>query len=333
MRRLFRLTLIGAMFVALALGTWLWHFAQMPLRLSDTPHAFSVKPGSTIRTVSRQLVDEGVLSEPWSFFLMARISGRAEELKAGNYSIESEISPYRLFDRLTNGDTAQIGITFIEGWTFRQIRNELNRHEGLRHVSMSLSDAEILHRIGAKEIHPEGLFFPDTYYFSSDMSDLEILSRAYQVMQERLDQAWKSRDDGLPYKSPYEALIMASIVEKETGMVEERAQIARVFLNRMRISMRLQTDPTVIYGLGTRFDGNLRKQDLLNDTPYNTYTRSGLPPTPIAMPGMGAIEAALNPARNEGHLYFVGRGDGGHVFSKTLADHNRAVARYQRGRK
>jgi len=264
---------------------------------------------------------------------MARISGRAEELKAGNYSIESGISPYRLFDRLTNGDTAQIGITFIEGWTFRQIRNELNRHEGLRHVSMSLSDAEILHRIGAKEIHPEGLFFPDTYYFSSDMSDLEILSRAYQVMQERLDQAWKSRDDGLPYKSPYEALIMASIVEKETGMVEERAQIARVFLNRMRISMRLQTDPTVIYGLGTRFDGNLRKQDLLNDTPYNTYTRSGLPPTPIAMPGMGAIEAALNPARNEGHLYFVGRGDGGHVFSKTLADHNRAVARYQRGRK
>jgi UPF0755 protein len=232
---------------------------------------------------------------------------------------------------LINGDSTQIGVTFIEGWTFRQMRNELNRHDGVRHIGMSLSDAEILRRIGAEESHPEGLFFPDTYYFSSNMSDLDILSRAYQAMRQKLKHAWESRASGLPYASPYEALIVASIVEKETGKVDERGQIASVFLNRMRIGMRLQTDPTVIYGMGNQFDGNLRKQDLQNDTPYNTYTRSGLPPTPIAMPGMESIEAALHPATNNGYMYFVGKGDGSHVFSRTLAEHNRAVSRYQLG--
>ena len=262
---------------------------------------------------------------------MARLSGRASELKAGNYLFESGVTPYRLFEMLTNGDSTQIGITFIEGWTFRQMRDELNRHDGIKHIGMSLSDAEILRRIGAGESYPEGLFFPDTYYFSSNMSDLDILRRAYQAMQQKLEHAWKSRSSGLPYASPYEALIIASIVEKETGKAEERTQIAGVFLNRMKIGMRLQTDPTVIYGMGDKFDGNLRKQDLQNDTPYNTYTRTGLPPTPIAMPGMAAIEAALNPVKDSGYLYFVGKGDGSHVFSKTLAEHNRAVSKYQLG--
>lgn len=331
-RQLFKFSLLG-MALVFVLGAWMWHFSQTPIGLSNTPQTFSVKPGSNIRTVSRQLVQEGILTEPWSFFLMARFSGHASELKAGNYLVESGVTPYRLFKMLTDGDVTQIGITFIEGWSFRQMRDELNRHEGLRHLSMSLSDREILQRIGASETHPEGLFFPDTYYFSSDMSDLDILARAYQTLHQKLDQAWNARSPGLPYRTPYEALVMASIVEKETGKSEERAQIAGVFLNRMKIGMRLQTDPTVIYGLGERFDGNLRKQDLINDTPYNTYTRSGLPPTPIAMPGMGAIEAALNPVKNNGYLYFVGKGDGGHAFSSTLTEHNRAVAKYQRGRK
>lgn len=331
MRLLFRLALLSVILV-LATGSWMWHFSQTPLSIPDTPRAFSVKPGSTIRTVSRQLVEQGVLREPWSFFLMARFSGRASDLKAGNYLLKSGVSPYQLFRIFTDGDVSQIGITFIEGWTFRQMREELDRHESVRHIGMSLPDAEILHRIGASGSSPEGLFFPDTYYFSSDMSDLDILRRSYLEMQQRLNEAWEARSDGLPYSNPYQALIMASIVEKETGKVEERPQIAGVFINRLKIGMRLQTDPTVIYGLGDKFDGNLRKQDLLNDTPYNTYTRSGLPPTPIAMPGMGAIDAALHPARESGFLYFVGRGDGGHAFSKTLAEHNRAVNRYQLGR-
>jgi UPF0755 protein len=233
---------------------------------------------------------------------------------------------------ITNGDATQTGITFIEGWTFHQMREELNRHEDIQHIGMGLSDVDILRRIGATESFPEGLFFPDTYYFSSGMSDLDILKRAYQAMQQKLGQAWKTRASGLPYASPYQALIMASIVEKETGKTEERPLIAQVFLNRLKLGMRLQTDPTVIYGKGDSFDGNLRKQDLLADTPYNTYTRAGLPPTPIANPGMGAIEAALNPIEGAGYLYFVGKGDGSHSFSKTLAEHNRAVTRYQLGR-
>jgi UPF0755 protein len=331
MRWLSKLVLPAVMLVVLGIA-WLWHFSQAPLSLPDSPHVFVVKPGSTIRTVSRQLVDERLLQEPWSFQFMARLTGRASDLKAGNYLFESGVTPYRLFDMISSGDVTQLGITFIEGWTFRQMRDELNRNDEIQHVGMGLSDVDILRRINAKESNPEGLFFPDTYYFSSNTSDLDILKRAYQAMQQKLDQAWQTRSHGLPYTSPYEALIMASIVEKETGRADERPRIASVFLNRLKIGMRLQTDPTVIYGLGEAFDGNLRKQDLLSDTRYNTYTRAGLPPTPIANPGMGAIEAALNPEATN-YLYFVGKGDGGHVFSKTLAEHNRAVAKYQLGKK
>jgi UPF0755 protein len=195
-----------------------------------------------------------------------------------------------------------------------------------------LSDSDIMQRIGAAEKYPEGLFFPDTYYFSNGMTDLDILKRAYQAMQQKLSAAWTKRDSNLPYAKPYDALIMASVVEKETGRSEERPMIARLFIDRLRIGMRLQTDPSVIYGLGEQFDGNLRKKDLLDDTPYNTYTRAGLPPTPIANPGLGAIEAVLNPSPSQGYLYFVGKGNGSHAFSKTLAEHNRAVAKYQLGK-
>jgi UPF0755 protein len=330
MRWLSKLVLLAVMLAVLGIA-WLWHFSQTSLSLPDSPRVFVVKPGSTIRTVSRQLVDERLLREPWSFQLMARLTGHASDLKAGNYQFESGVTPYRLFDMISSGDVTQLGITFIEGWTFRQMREELNRNDEIQHVGMGLSDVDILRRINAKESNPEGLFFPDTYYFSSNTSDLDILNRAYQAMQQKLDQAWQTRPQGLPYTTPYEALIMASIVEKETGKADERPRIASVFLNRLKIGMRLQTDPTVIYGLGESFDGNLRKQDLLSDTRYNTYTRAGLPPTPIANPGMGAIEAALNPETTN-YLYFVGKGDGGHVFSKTLAEHNRAVAKYQLGK-
>lgn len=285
-----------------------------------------------MRSVAYQLTEQGILKEPWGFLAMARLTGRASQLKAGNYLVMTGTAPYDLFEMLTNGDASQVGITFIEGWNFRQMREELNRHEDIEHVSMALTDEELMKRIGATETYPEGLFFPDTYYFSSGMTDLDILQRAYQAMQKKLDDAWQGRAHGLPYTSPYQALIMASIVEKETGKATERPMIARVFLNRLKIGMRLQTDPTVIYGLGEHYDGNLHKQDLLTDTPYNTYTRNGLPPTPIAMPGLEAIEAALNPAEDASYLYFVGKGDGSHFFSKSLAEHNRAVAKFQLGK-
>jgi UPF0755 protein len=331
MRQLFKLTLLIAIVILMG-ASWMWRFAGSPLTVTAAPHVFVVKPGSTIRTVSRQLVEERVLDEPWNFMIMARLTGRASDLKAGNYQFSSGITPFQLFDMITSGDVSQIGITFIEGWTFRQMREELNRHEGIQHFTMGLSDSDIMQRIGATEKYPEGLFFPDTYYFSSGMTDLDILKRAYQAMQQKLASAWIKRDKNLPYAKPYDALIMASVVEKETGKSEERPMIARLFIDRLRIGMRLQTDPSVIYGLGEQFDGNLHKKDLLDDTPYNTYTRAGLPPTPIANPGLGAIEAALNPSPSQGYLYFVGKGNGSHAFSKTLAEHNRAVAKYQLGK-
>lgn len=331
MRFFSKLVLLAGV-LAIAIAAWLWNFSRSPLVLPTKPYEFVVKPGSTIRTVARQLTEDHVLQQPWSFLAMARLTGRASQLKAGNYLFENDLTPYRLFNMLTNGDATQVGITFIEGWTFRQMREELNRHEGIQHIGMALSDRDILQRIGAVEGYPEGLFFPDTYFFTSGMSDIDILKRAYKAMHEKLTQAWRSRSPGLPYASPYEALVMASIVEKETGRAEERPLIAGVFLNRLRVGMRLQTDPTVIYGLGETYDGNIHKKDLLTDTPYNTYTRSGLPPTPIANPGMEAIEAALNPDRRGDYLYFVSKGDGSHVFSRNLVEHNRAVARYQLGK-
>jgi UPF0755 protein len=220
-------------------------------------------------------------------------------------------------------------VQFIEGWNWREVRAVLAAQPLLKDDSAGMSNAELMQAIGAEESHLEGLLFPDTYFYAPHTSDIQVLRRAYRLQQEKLMAAWETRAPGLPYRTPYEALIMASIVEKETGAAFERPQIAGVFVNRMRLGMRLQTDPTVIYGLGERFDGNLRKADLQRDTPYNTYTRRGLPPTPIAMPSEAAIRAALNPATTDA-LYFCARGDGTHVFSSNLAAHNRAVNRYQR---
>ena len=331
MRELKKLLLLAILFLILFLG-WMFYFASKPVTLPASAIEVDLKAGSSLNSISRQLVQQGVLAEPWSFVLMVRALGKAGEIKAGNYSIEDGMTPYQLFLILTEGSTKQSSITFIEGWTFKQIREALNKHDDVKHVTMAYSDAQIMQEIGAKEKIPEGLFFPETYYFSKGMSDKDILQRAYESMQTNLDKAWQGREPGLPYENPYEALIMASIVEKETGLASERPMIAGVFLNRLRIGMRLQTDPTVIYGMGDQFNGNLRKQDLLTDTPYNTYTRAGLPPTPIAMPGLAAITAALHPAKTKA-LYFVGKGDGSHAFSGSLDEHNRAVQKYQLGRK
>jgi len=325
--KLFFLSILALIGVA----GWLYLSVTRPMPLPAPTYDVVIEHGGSLRSIAQQLVKEGVLKEPWGFIVLVRGSGMASSIQAGNYRLEQGMTPLDLFQMITAGDTVQSSIVFIEGWTFRQLRNALNAHEDVRHLSMSMTDAEILQRIGADAQHPEGLFFPDSYFFGSGMSDLDILQRAYQTMQRKLDAAWQQRSRGLPYRTPYEALIMASIIEKETGKASERPMISRVFLNRLRLNMRLQTDPTVIYGLGEGFDGNLRKRDLLADTPYNTYTRGGLPPTPIAMPGQAAIEAALHPAEGNA-LYFVGRGDGSHAFSASLSEHNRAVARYQLGR-
>ncbi|MFA6178349.1 MAG: endolytic transglycosylase MltG [Candidatus Methylopumilus sp.] len=315
---------------SLFLAAWMVYFAMMPLNLNTEARELTVKPGS-VRSVSQQLAKQGVMDSAWSFELMVRALGRAGEVKAGIYLVKNGITPYGLMDMLTNGDTTQASITFIEGWTFAQMRAALNASDAVRHMTMAYTDRQILDEIGVNAMSAEGQFFPDTYFFSRNSSDKEILKRAYQTMQTKLDAAWINRAAGLPYDSPYKALIMASIVEKETGKSSERPLIAGVFINRLRLGMRLQTDPTVIYGLGENFDGNLRRKDLLTDSPYNTYTRAGLPPTPIAMPGMASIEAALNPAKTKA-IYFVGKGDGSHAFSATLLEHNRAVNKYQLGK-
>ena len=317
-------------FSLIAAIAWLAYFAYTPIQLKTETVDFDIEAGSRFRVISKQLVAQKVLAEPLSFELLARVLGQASDLKAGIYIIKNGTTPIDLLTQITSGTTGQAGVTFIEGWTFAQMRQALNQNDAIKHMTMSETDAQILKEIGANETQAEGLFFPDTYYFAPNTSDREILKRAYITMQGKIDKAWAEKSEGLPYQTPYQALIMASIVEKETGKASERPQIAGVFINRLKVGMRLQTDPTVIYGLGERFDGNLRKKDLLTDTAYNTYTRDGLPPTPIAMPGLGAIHAAFHPAPTKA-LYFVGKGDGSHAFSASLSEHNNAVVRYQLG--
>jgi len=272
---------------------------------------------------------EGVVGNARVFWLLGRVLGKGGSLKAGVYTLDKPLTPLALYAKIERGEVSQALVQFIEGWNWREVRAVLAAQPLLKNDSADMSDAELMQAIGAEESHPEGLLFPETYFYTPHTSDLNVLRRAYRLQHQKLMAACEARAPGLPYRTPYEALIMASIVEKETGAAFERPQIAGVFLNRLRLGMRLQTDPTVIYGLGERFDGNLHKADLQRDTPYNTYTRAGLPPTPIAMPSEAAIQAALNPAKTDA-LYFVARGDGTHIFSSNLDAHNRAVNRYQR---
>jgi UPF0755 protein len=309
---------------------WLIYFANSGIQLKTETESFDIEAGSRFRGVTHQLVQQNIIQDPVSFEVIARVLGVASDVKAGIYEVKSGITPLELLDMMTSGSSAQVSITFIEGWTFAQMREALNASEKVKHMTMSETDQQILKEIGAAETMPEGLFFPDTYFFTPNTSDRDILKRAYSTMQSKVKNAWATKANGLPYRTAYEALIMASIVEKETGRAVERPQIAGVFINRLKIGMRLQTDPTVIYGMGEHFDGNIHKKDLLSDTVYNTYTRDGLPPTPIAMPGLGAINAALHPAQTKA-LYFVGKGDGTHHFSTSLTEHNNAVIKYQLG--
>ncbi len=262
--------------------------------------------------------------------LLARIESRATRLQAGTYAIAPSITPERLLDRMESGDVVHIQLVVPEGWTVAQMRALIASRTDIKQTARAMSDAELLAAIGAQQVSSEGLFFPDTYTFTRGTTDLDLYRRAYRAQQKRLADAWAARAPDLPFTTPYEALILASIVEKETGRAEDRPQVAAVFINRLRRGMLLQTDPTVIYGLGARFDGNLRRADLLTDTAYNSYTRPGLPPTPIALVGAAALTAVLNPPNSDA-LYFVARGDGTSEFSGKLSDHNRAVDRYQRG--
>lgn len=314
---------------ALAGAGGLAWYARQPLRIDPLPKTVYVKPGMHLKSLSVMLEREGVIGNAQAFWLLGRVLGKAGTLKVGVYTLDRPLTPLELYAKIQRGEVSQVAVQFIEGWNWREVRAALAAQPMLKNDSAGMSDADLLQAIGAEENHPEGLLFPDTYFFAPHSSDLNVLRRAYRLQHEKLMAAWETRAPGLPYRTPYEALIMASIVEKETGAAFERPQIAGVFLNRLRLRMRLQTDPTVIYGLGERFDGNLRKIDLQTDTPYNTYTRSGLPPTPIAMPSEAAIQAALNPAKTDA-LYFVSRGDGTHVFSSNLDAHNRAVNRHQR---
>ncbi len=305
-----------------------WWLIQ-PLPLATPAVEVSIEPGTPPRRVAELWSGAGVQVSPQWLYAWFRLSGQSRLIRAGSYEIETGITPRQLLDKMIRGDEVLQSVRFIEGWTVAQMREALARAPWLKPATQGLSDAALMAAIGASGVPAEGRFFPDTYTFSRNVSDLTVLKRAHAAMQQRLAAAWAARASDLPLASMDEALILASIVEKETGREADRVKVAGVFTNRLRIGMPLQTDPTVIYGLGAAFDGNLRKRDLLADTPFNTYTRKGLPPTPIALPGAASLAAATQPERSKA-LYFVARGDGSSAFSDNLADHNRAVNQYQR---
>jgi UPF0755 protein len=328
MKRLLKLAFLLAFIGVLGACAWLYFYAKTPLNLSPEAQEITIKPNSGLKSIANQLVEQNVLPSSLPFVVLAKIMQKESELQAGDYTLNKNVSPYQLMLSLNHGKATQGSITFIEGKTFKQMRAKLAKNDSVKSTIQDLSDAEVMRLVGKGEKHAEGLFFPDTFYFDRNTADIVLLKRSYEIMQAKLATAWANRASGLPYKNSYQALIMASIVEKETGKASERPEIAGVFLNRLRIGMRLQTDPTVIYGMGDKYNGNIRRKDLTTDTIYNTYTRDGLPPTPIAMPGLASIDAALHPKTTKA-LYFVGKGDGSHAFSNSLVEHNRAVAKYQ----
>ncbi len=315
--------------IGLAGGIGFRHHAGSALPVNGLPVRVILEPGSGLRSLARQMQAKGLVPHALVFIVEARLHGGAERLQAGVYEIRPGMSVNDLLAAMIRGDAVRDRIRFVEGWTFSQMRAAMDAHPGLRHETTGWSVGTLLERIGAIEKHPEGLFFPDSYQFAAGSSDLVVWRKAYAHMRGMLERAWRERASDVPMATPYEALILASIVEKETGRAEDRPRIAAVFSNRLRIGMRLQSDPTVIYGMGKSFDGNLRRADLESDSPYNTYVRAGLPPTPIAAPGAEALRATTNPPTSRA-LYFVAKGDGTSEFSDNLDDHNRAVNRYQR---
>lgn len=336
-----RLTLTKRLLAVLLLGLLLlptgrhllhrYDAAQLavPIAGLDVPRTFVVAPGSALKRVAGALAGDGLLAHPSSWVREARREDLAGRIRAGEYRVEPGTTPRSLLDMMVLGRVLMHSVTVPEGWTYQQALSAVQAHPAITVELDGVPMDEVRTRVGFEPVSPEGLFFPDTYRFQRGATDLEILRQAYQHMQSELAAAWQDRTEGLPLASPYEALVLASLIEKETGIPDERSLIGGVFINRLRLGMRLQTDPTVIYGMGEAFDGNLRRADLLRDTPYNTYTRSGLPPTPIGLPGRDALRAAVRPAATDA-LYFVatGLGDGRHRFASTLKQHNDNVARY-----
>lgn len=327
MRGFLWLLILGLLAAAAAIATAAWWGWKRPVPMQTPVVDYLIEAGSTPRQMALAMRDAGIDIHPEAFTWLARLSGRDKWLKAGAYEARQGDTLWQLLERMANGDMTQTRLTFPEGWTFSQIRAALDADPQVRHDTRGMDEQALLQRLGLAAESLEGLFLPDTYVFTPGSSDLDILRRAAQAGRQTLERAWASRDRDLPLKTPYEALILASIIEKETGHGADRARIAGVFINRLRIGMPLQTDPTVIYGLGADYQGRLRKKDLTRDTPWNTYTRAGLPPTPIANPGRAALEAALHPERHQ-YLYFVSRGDGTSEFSSNLTAHNRAVSKY-----
>ena len=328
--KLLKTLLLLAMLLGLAAAAGIVFWARQPILAPDQAAIdFAVAPGSGVHSTVGQIARQGVPVNPLLLEVLTRVTGKGTRLKAGSYQLKPGTTPLRLISQLVRGEFAQESLVIIEGWTFRQMRQAIAQHPALKHDSAAWSDDELLAKVTTDFTLPEGLFFPDTYQFGKGVSDLKIYRQAHAAMLKRLNDAWQQRDLSLPYKTPYEALTMASIVEKETGQKSERGMIAGVFVNRLKNGMLLQTDPTVIYGMGEKYLGVIHKRDLETDTPFNTYTRAGLPPSPICLPGKAALKAALMPDKTDA-LYFVARGNGSSEFSNNLPDHNRAVARYQR---
>lgn len=336
MNKRLRRAALGLLALALLAGAgasaWAWldyqAFRERPVLDGDEPVIVMLEPGTSFIGMVRRLEQRNLARDPFWWRVLGWHLDAGGRLKAGEYRINPGMRPHEFLEAVMAGRVVQHPFTIVEGWTFGELRRALAGDDRLKQTLEGLDGPQVMARLDHPEVHPEGRFLPETYHFTRGTPDVEILRRAYRDMEKTLEAAWAGRDTGLPYRSPEEVLVMASIIEKETALASERRRIAGVFVRRLERGMRLQTDPTVIYGLGETFDGNLRRGDLRRDTPYNTYTRGGLPPTPIALPGRPSIEAAVHPADGEA-LYFVSRGDGSHVFSNTLEEHNRAVARYQ----
>jgi len=321
--------------VAIAAGVAVWaayQWVHQPLRLPADKVDVLIPQGTSPSGVAKILNQAGIDVDPRGFVWLARISEQDKKLKAGGYQISLGDSVWDILRRMAAGEVTQRQVTFVEGWTLKQIRQVLRQHPDIQQTIPSLTDAQLMEKLGVQAKYGEGLFFPDTYVFPIGTTDIEILGQSLAAQQQLLDKMWQARQPGLPLKSPYEALILASIVEKETGLHAERGKVAGVFINRLRVGMPLQTDPTVIYGMGDQYQGRIRKKDLQTDTPWNTYTRTGLPPSPIASAGKASLEAALNPEKHN-YFYFVARGDGSSAFAVNLAEHNKNVSQYILGRK
>ncbi|MES9825506.1 MAG: endolytic transglycosylase MltG [Candidatus Thiodiazotropha endolucinida] len=319
-------------FVASILLAWGWmeyeEFVNKSLNLPEEGVNYILHPGMTVRSLAEDLQQRGMLEKPMLLRFIARWKGQASKLKAGEYYLPAGTTPPKLLEILSSSQVVQYALTIIEGWTFDQLMAAIRHDPVLEQSLKEVTNDQVMQHLGLDDLHPEGRFYPDTYHFPRGTTDAAFLKRAYKRMESVLEQAWQQRKKQLPLKSPYEALILASIIERETGIPEERGKIAGVFIRRLKRGMLLQTDPTVIYGMGESYNGNIRKRDLTRDTPYNTYLHKGLTPTPIAMPSGAAIRAALNPEEGNS-LYFVATGDGGHYFSSTLEEHNKAVRKYQ----